>query len=83
MADSPQNPPPATPAEAPKPKAVSEVLNAYREKALKLHAELGPLTKDAPTPGASQKTARRLQATLALFVELCDFLEANLAKGKK
>lgn len=82
MADSP-NPPPAPPAEPPKTKTATETLNSFRERALKLHAELGPLTKDAPTPGATQKTARRVQAALGLFVELCDFIEANLAKGKK
>lgn len=81
MSDSPPNPP--APPEPPKPKTPIEVLGSLRERAMKLHGELHPLTKDAPVPGASQKTARRTQAALGLFVELCDFIETNVLKGKK
>ena len=78
-----QNPPPATPAEPPKAKTAVEVLGSLRERAMKVHTELATLTRDAPVPGAQQKTARRVQAALGLFVELCDFLESNVFKGKK
>jgi len=79
MADNPN--PPAAP--APPPKTPIEVLGSLRERAMKVHGELAPLTRDAAPPGAQQKTARRVQATLGIVIELCDFIETNVFKGNK
>lgn len=64
-------------------KARKEKLAKLRADAIKLDGELKPMIKDPPPPGVSQKIARRLQASLGLFVELTDLVETMLTDSER